>query len=126
MADNTSIDDEAIGRLDRAWMGATEGIMWPLAIAESVEPRSAMSAWARAGARDPRCLWWVLARFGAEAVVDAASGLDEADRLAAMRWMNLQALNVWIEDQPATVTEDGWRYKPGPGGSHIWESGGKG
>ena len=123
--DQASIDDEAIERLDRAWLGATEDIMWPLAIAKGLDPGSSMSAWARAGASDPRCLWWVLARFGAEAFVDAAATLDEPERLAAMRWLNLQALNVWIEDQPPTVDTDGWRYKPGPNGSHIWECGGK-
>ena len=84
MRGRTDIDDDALDRLDRAWRGATEGIPWPLAIGDTLHPASAMSAWVRAGARDPRCLWWVLARFGAEAMADACDELEDANKARAI------------------------------------------
>jgi hypothetical protein len=123
MGGRTDIDDEALERLDRAWRGATEGILWPLAIADALHPVSAMTAWARADARDPRCLWWTLARFGADAMADACDELEEADKARAIDWMRLHAQDAWIEDQPVTVAE-GWRYRLDPSGATIWEKGG--
>lgn len=123
MGGRIDIDDEALDRLDRAWRGASDGIMWPLAIVDALDPVSSMTAWARAGARDPRCLWWTLAKFGAEAMATACDELDDLSRAVAIDWMRLQARIAWSEDQPFTVTSE-WRHRIDPSGAHIWEIGG--
>lgn len=123
MGGRIDIDDEALARLDQAWLGADDGITWPLAIVDALDPVSAMIAWARAGARDPRCLWWTLARFGADAMASACDELDDLARARAIDWMRQQSQIVWMEDQPASVTRE-WRYRTDPSGAHIWEMGG--
>lgn len=124
MRGRIDIDDEELDRLERAWRGASDGIMWPLAIADALHPSDTMAAWARVGARDPRCLWWTLARFGAEAMADACDGLGDADKARAIAWMRLQAQDAWVEDLPV-YAEDGWRFRLDPSGARIWESGGE-
>lgn len=122
MGGRIDIDDEALDRLDRAWRGASDGIMWPLAIGDALDPASSMTAWASAGALDPRCLWWTLARFGADAMATACDELDDLFRARAIDWMRQQSQIVWMDDQPTTVTND-WRFRRDPSGTRIWEMG---
>lgn len=123
MACRTDIDEGSLTSLDRAWRGATNGIMWPLAIGDALHPMDSMVAWARAGARDPRCLWWILARFGAEAMADASDHLDADRKCHVISWMCEQAQCVWVEDQPVENVA-GWRFRLDPSGARIWEHGG--
>lgn len=57
------------------YAGTTDALAWPLAEDAPGEPMGAVLAWSRAGARDPRCLWWVVERYGVAELVEA---LDEA------------------------------------------------
>lgn len=124
MRGRLDIDDEALDRLDRSWRGATENITWPLSIGDALHPALAMSAWVRAGARDPRCLWWVLARFGAEVMADECDELDDIYKARAIDWMRVQAQSAWVDDQPINQV-GGWRFKIDASGMRIWEIGGE-
>ena len=120
MADRIDIDDEALTLLDRCFLGKTDGVTWPLAIVDALEPSVSMDAWARADTRDARCLWWMLCRFGTRRMLEAADSLGDADRSAVVTWLREQAGLAWIEDQPITRTAH-VSYRVDASGARIWE-----
>lgn len=98
--DRPDIDEEAILILDRFYAGMLEPMAWPLAGAHPGEPMGAVLAWLRAGARDPRCLWWAIQRCGTEELIDALdevrdarpeSDLVQSAHAWAMSWLRLLA-----------------------------------
>lgn len=110
------IDDEQIWILDRFYAGMMQPVAWPLAGDSPGEPMGAVLAWVRAGARDPRCLWWVVERFGTQELIDALDELRAADGILiqpacdwAMTWLRLVA------------TEAFGFTDIGPDGNRTWE-----
>lgn len=123
------IDDEAIWILDRFYAGTMQGMAWPLAGDAPGEPMGAVLAWLRAGARDPRCLWWVVERFGTAELLDA---LDEMrDRIHgalvdpayswAVTWLRGVATEAW-EFENGADCRPVLSFEVHPTGARIWEA----
>ncbi|MBB5700003.1 hypothetical protein [Sphingomonas yantingensis] len=127
MMHRLDVDDEALATMDRAYAGRSGGTAWPFADADPDGPSTAMFAWVRAGAREARCLWWVVERYGTEAILVAleemaARGVDfGAARAAAAVWIRKEAGRAWIEDQPLVRCAGQRSFRIGSMGERIWE-----
>lgn len=127
--DRLDIDEEGILILDRFYAGMLAPVAWPLAGLCPGEPMGAVLAWLRAGARDPRCLWWVIERFGTEELIcaldeilEARSGSDfvQAAHGWAVTWLRMLATEAWgfergADAEPVCKT---WRHRSG---ARVWE-----
>ena len=82
-------DDEAIWILDRFYAGTMDGVAWPMLDVLPLGPTGAVLAWLRAGARDPRCVWWSVERFGAAETLEALDEVREAGERGA------EAAHAW-------------------------------
>ena len=129
LMDRSDIDEEAIYILDRFYASTMQAVAWPLAGVCPGEPMSAVLAWLRAGARDPRCLWWVVERYGVAELIEAldeardgvAGSQVEAAHAWAMTWLRMVASEAWCfengADAPSVCT-----FSVHKSGARIWES----
>lgn len=120
-------DDEAIWILDRFYAGAMDGVAWPMLDVLPLGPTGAVLAWLRAGARDPRCVWWSVERFGAAETLEALDEVRASDvpgaedaHAWAVTWLRLvasQAAGFEAEGAPAGRCTP-WRH---PLGAWVWD-----
>ena len=125
--DRLDFDDEAIWILDRFYAGTMDGVAWPMLDVLPLGPTGAVLAWLRAGARDPRCVWWSVERFGAaetiealdEVCLDAGAFAEEAHGWAITWLRHLASLSAGFEAEGG----DRGRWKPWthPTGARVWD-----
>jgi hypothetical protein len=115
--DRLDIDQDQIWILDRFYMGIKEPVAWPLEGERPGEPMAAVLAWLRAGAQDPRCLWWVVERFGTQELVDAI------DELRQIEGMLVEPACDWAISWLRRCATDAFGFTDiGPDGTRTWET----